>query len=144
MADNRRRKSQTSMINAQASPKDKNSKQKFDLEERTVAFSEQIIEFVKKLPQDTITKPLISQLVRSATSIGANYSEAEEANSKKDFVNKVAIAKKETRETKYWLRILSSTIPETKEQARVLWKEAQELNLILAAIIRSASKNNSK
>jgi len=130
------------MINAQASPKDENPKQKFDLEERTIKFSEQIIEFLKHLPQDTITKPLISQLVRSATSIGANYSEAEEANSKKDFINKVAIAKKETRETKYWLRIMSSTLPETKEQARVLWKEAQELNLILAAIIRSASSKN--
>jgi four helix bundle protein len=127
------------MIKTQASSKEENSKQKFDLEERTIKFSEQVIEFVKKLPQDTITKPLVSQIVRSATSIGANYSEAEEASSRKDFINKVAIAKKETRETKYWLRIISSTLPETKEQARILWKEAQELNLILAAIIRSAN-----
>ena len=130
------------MLNAQASSKDENPKKKFDLEERTIKFSEQVIEFVRKISQDTITKPLISQLVRAATSIGANYSEAEEANSKKDFVNKVAIAKKETRETKYWLRILSSTVPESKEQARILWQEAQELNLILAAIIRSATKKN--
>ena len=127
------------MLNVQANPKDQNSKQKFDLEERTIVFSEQVIELVKQLPQDTITRPIISQLVRSATSIGANYSEAEEASSKKDFVNKVAIAKKETRETKYWLRILSFTIPSSKEQARILWQEAQELNLILAAIIRSAN-----
>jgi len=128
------------MIKDQASSKDEKSKQKFDLEERTIKFSEQVIGFVKRLPQDVITKPLISQLVRAATSIGANYSEAEEANSKKDFVNKVAIAKKETRETKYWLRILASTIPNAKDEARVLWQEAQELNLILAAIIRSATK----
>ena len=128
------------MIKDQASSKDEKSKQKFDLEERTIKFSEQVIGFVKRLPQDVITKPLISQLVRAATSIGANYSEAEEANSKKDFVNKVAIAKKETRATKYWLRILASTIPNAKDEARVLWQEAQELNLILAAIIRSATK----
>lgn len=127
------------MINAQVNSKDQNQKQKFDLEERTIKFSEEVIECVKRIPQDTISRPIISQLVRSATSIGANYSEAEEANSKKDFINKVGIAKKETRETKYWLRILSSTVPEAKDQARVLWKEAQELNLILAAIIRSAN-----
>jgi four helix bundle protein len=113
------------MLNAQASFKEENSKQKFDLEERTIKFSEEVIAFVRQLKQDTITKPLISQLVRSATSIGANYSEAEEANSKKDFVNKVAIAKKETRETKYWLRILSSTIPESKDGARILCNHPQ-------------------
>ncbi|MBU3924712.1 four helix bundle protein [Patescibacteria group bacterium] len=130
------------MTNDQPSPKSKNPKQKYDLEERTAEFAERIIDFSKKVPQNQITKPLINQIVRSGTSIGANYSEADEANSKKDFINKIAIAKKETKETKYWLRIIAYTLPELKDDARKIWKEAQELNLILAAIIRNS--NNKK
>lgn len=65
-----------------------NDQKKYDLEERTAKFSEKIINFAKKLPQNLITKSLISQLIRSGTSIGANYCEADEANSKKDFINK--------------------------------------------------------
>ncbi len=129
------------MTNAQPSPNDQNPKREYDLVERTTKFSEEVIDFTKKLPQDTITKPLISQLVRAGTSIGANYSEADEANSKKDFINKVVISKKETKETKYWLRLIAHTVPDSKPEARKLWQEAQELNLILAAIIRSASNN---
>jgi four helix bundle protein len=128
------------MANDQPSLKPKNPKQKYDLEERTAKFAENIIDFSKKLPQDQITKPLINQIVRSGTSIGANYSEADEASSKKDFINKISIAKKETKETKYWLRLIAYTLPQFKEQARKLWQEAQELNLILAAIIRNSQK----
>jgi four helix bundle protein len=130
------------MTNVQPSPNGQNPKREYDLVERTVKFSEEVIDFTKKLPQDTITKPLISQLVRAGTSIGANYSEADEANSKKDFINKVVISKKETKETKYWLRLIAHTIPDSKPEARKLWQEAQELNLILAAIIRSANDKN--
>ncbi|MBI3887868.1 four helix bundle protein, partial [Candidatus Microgenomates bacterium] len=82
---------------------------KFDLEERTTKFGLKTLEFVKKLNLSPINKPLISQIVRSATSIGANYSEANQAISKKDFINKIAIAKKESNETKYWLRMLAET-----------------------------------
>lgn len=128
------------MTNDQPNPNSINPKQKYDLEERTVKFAEDIIDFLKKLSQNSITKPLINQLVRSGTSIGANYSEADEANSKKDFLNKIAIAKKETKETKYWLRIIAHTIPQYRDEIRSLWKEAQELNLILAAIIRNSNK----
>jgi len=130
------------MTNDQPNPNSLNPKQKYDLEERTSKFSEDIINFSKKLPQNLITKPLINQLVRSGTSIGANYCEADEANSKKDFINKIVIAKKETKETKYWLRLIAYTLSNFKPEARELWKEAQELNLILAAIIRSSQKNN--
>lgn len=128
------------MTNDQLNPNSINSKQKYDLEERTAKFAEKIIDFTKKLPQNLINRPLIVQLVKSGTSIGANYSEADEANSKKDFLNKIAIAKKETKETKYWLRIIAYTLPQFKEEAREIWKEAQELNLILAAIIRNSKK----
>ena len=128
------------MSNDQPSLKSKNPKQKYDLEERTAKFAESIIDFSKKLPQNQITKPLINQIVRSGTSIGANYSEADEASSKKDFINKISIAKKETKETKYWLRLIAYTLPEFKDEAREIWKEAQELNLILAAIVRNSQK----
>lgn len=117
------------------------SKSRYDLEERTAKFGENIIDFLKKFPQNTITKPLINQLVRSGTSIGANYAEADEASSKKDFINKVCIAKKEAKETKYWLRLVAHTVPDFEQEIKKLWKEAQELNLILAAIIRN-TKNN--
>lgn len=130
------------MTNDQPNPNSLNPRSKYDLEERTTKFGEDVIDFAKKLPKDSIIKPLINQLIRSGTSIGANYSEADEANSKKDFLNKIAIAKKETKETKYWLRLIAHTIPNFKEETRKLWKEAQELNLILAAIIRNSKRNN--
>ncbi len=129
------------MLNGQPNPNSLNPKSRFDLEDRTAKFSENIIDFSKKLPQDTITKPIISQLIRAATSIGANYCEADEANSKKDFINKIAIAKKEAKETKYWLRLVAHTLPEFDLDARELWKEAQELNLILAVIMRNSKKS---
>ena len=111
------------------------------MEERTAKFAEQIVDFCKKVPQDTITRPIINQLIRAGTSIGANYCEADEASSKKDFLNKVFIAKKETKETKYWLRVIAYAVSDTKSAATVLWKEAQELNLIFAAIIRNTKAN---
>lgn len=111
---------------------------RFDLEDRTARFSEKTIDFLKKLPQDTITKPLISQLIRSATSVGANYCEANEANSKRDFINKIAVSKKEIKETRYWLRIISYTLPDTKKEMSNLFQEAQELNLIFSAIIKNS------
>lgn len=128
------------MTNAQSNPNDKNPKSKYDLEERTAKFAEEIINFCKSIPHSIITNPLVSQIIRSGTSIGANYSEADEASSKKDFVNKICISKKETKETKYWLRIIAHANPASKTEAQRLWKEAQELNLIFAAIIRNSAK----
>jgi len=107
---------------------------KFDLEERTAKFGEDIIRFVSQLPKNEITRPLISQLVRSATSIGANYCEADDAESKKDFKHKIGISKKEARESKHFLRMIATAIPDQKDTARKLWNEAKELNLILNAI----------
>ncbi|MFZ2484535.1 MAG: four helix bundle protein, partial [Minisyncoccia bacterium] len=74
------------------------------------------------------------QLIRSGTSIGANYMEANGASSRKDFQNKIFICKKESQETKHWLRMLKSFMPEKKEAIDVLWKEAQELTLIFQKI----------
>ena len=123
------------MTNVQSNPN--SQKPKYDLEERTILFSKQIIDLCKKVPKNIIANPVVNQLVRAGTSIGANYSEADEASSKKDFINKICIAKKETKETKYWLRILAHTVEEMTPEAKQLWKEAQELNLIFAAIIRN-------
>jgi len=112
---------------------------KFDLEERTSKFAEAVIDFCKKVPITPITKNNIEQLIKAATSVGANYCEADDAQSKKDFVHKIALCKKESRETKYWLRIIAKTFPECANEAKTFWREAQELNLIFAAIIRNKS-----
>jgi four helix bundle protein len=108
---------------------------KYDLEERTAQFGEIIIAFVRTLPQDPVSSPLISQVVRSATSIGANYAEADAAESKKDFRHKIAICKKESKESKHWLRMLASACPDKKDMCRELFREAQELTLIFSSII---------
>lgn len=111
---------------------------KFDLEERTAKFGEGIIEFAKEFPRSMITEPLIGQLVRSGTSVGANYCEADSAETKKDFEHKIGICKKESRESKHWLRMIAKAVPEKKEKARKLWQEANELNLIFTAIVRKS------
>jgi four helix bundle protein len=109
---------------------------KFDLDERTARFGKSIIEFARKVPLDAVTEPLIRQLVRSGTSIGANYSEADDAESKKNFRHKIGICRKESRETKYWLRMVAAANKPSRAEARVLWQEAKELNLIFGAIRR--------
>lgn len=130
------------MTNDQSNPNLKNPKRTYDLEERTAVFAERVIDFSRKIPRNAISIPLVSQFVRAGTSIGANYCEADDASSKKDFVNKISIANKETKEAKYWLRIIAHAAPELKGEARELWKEAQELNLIFSAIIRNTKKKN--
>jgi four helix bundle protein len=114
----------------------------FDLEERTSVFGEEIIKLLKKVSQDTITKPIINQLVRSATSIGANYMEANGASSRKDFRNKIYICQKESRETKYWLRMLANCEVGFKSEIRTLWSECQELTLIFGKITSTINKRN--
>jgi four helix bundle protein len=117
---------------------------KFDLEDRTLVFSQELIDFSRKLPKDPVSTPMISQLVRSGTSIGANCCEATEAGSKKDFINKITIAKKEAKETRYWLKLLYHAYPDQKVLIDKLLREAQELNLILAAIVRNSKENISR
>lgn len=119
-------------------------KKKFDLEERTGKFGEAIVEFAKKVPKNVVTLPLINQLVRAGTSVGSNYCEADCAESRKDFEHKLGISKKESKESKHWLRIIAKAVPELKEDSRELWKEANELNLILTTIVRNSRKNKKK
>ena len=110
----------------------------FDLEERTALFGEAVLRFAKTIPRNPVTLPLISQFVRAGTSVAANYCEADDAVSKKDFKNKIGICRKESRETKLWLRMIAAAEPEMKIEARKLWREAKELHLIFAAIWRKA------
>jgi four helix bundle protein len=113
----------------------------FDLEERTGRFGEHIIAFAKRIPVNLVTQSLIPQLVRSGTSVGANYCEADDAGSKKEFLYRVSLCKRESRETKHWLRMVAAATPELKADARPLWQEAKELNLIFSAIHRRKPKS---
>ncbi len=112
-----------------------NSNRKFDLEERTLKFGIEIINFAKTIEQTAISRPIISQLVRSGTSTGANYTEANECNFKKDFYHKINLAKKEGKETVYWLNILEGIIND-KRKLRLLKQEAHEFVLIFSAILK--------
>ena len=111
----------------------------YDLEERTAKFGEDIIWFCRELSKDEITKPIINQLIKCGTSVGANYCEADDAESKKDFKHKIGICKKESREAKHFLRMVGAALPDKKEKARKLWIEAKELNLIFNSIYKKVS-----
>src|SRR3990167_501731 len=116
----------------------------YDLEERTARFGESVIGFVKKLPKNSITERLIPQMVGAGTAIGSNYCEADCAESNKDFIHKMAIANKESKESKHFLRMISTAVPELSEEARILWKEANELNLIFMTIIKRAKETENR
>ena len=120
---------------------DEGSGQRFDLEERTARFGENVIHFLKTVPMTPVTSPLISQLVRSAGSVGANYCEADDAVSKREFFQKIGTCKKEARESKHWLRLLAAAADEEKKpKIRPLWHEARELHLIFTAILNRRGK----
>lgn len=106
------------------------------MEERTANFGEGIIRFCKKIPRGPITDPLVTQLTKAGTSVGANYCEADDAESKQDFRHKIGICKKESREAKHFIRMLVVVIPELKAEASLLWQEAKELNLIFNTIYK--------
>jgi four helix bundle protein len=110
---------------------------KYDLEERTAKFGEDVIDFLKTIKITEINRSLISQVIRSSTSIGANYGEADSAVSKKDFKNKIGFCRKESKETKHWLRMLARSNPEKADTCRKLWKEAHEFVLIFSKIFNS-------
>ncbi len=112
----------------------KNPNNKYDLEERTAKLAENIIRLCKKIKITIINRDIISQLIKSATSIAANYCEADDAESKKDFRHKIGICKKESRETKHWLRMLAVSNYELKDNIKTLWLESKEINLIFNSI----------
>lgn len=115
------------------------SDNKFDLEERTAKFAEKLLIFVKNIPETTKNRPIFIQLIKSGTSIGANYMEASAAESKKDFKHKIGICKKESKETRYWLRVFAVLHPEKTNEIGILSQESYEFVLIFSKIIRSCS-----
>lgn len=115
---------------------------KYDLEERTAKFAENIILLVRKIVISPINKRIVEQLVGSSGSIGANYNEANEGESKKDFYHKIGISKKEIKETQHWLRLLASAEPQLKDELRRLWQEAHELILIFSKILSTRKNEN--
>jgi four helix bundle protein len=119
--------------------RDLNNRKKFDLGERTALFGESIIDFAKKIPVNSITRRLIGQLVGAGTSVGANYHEADCAESRRDFEHKLGISKKEANETKFFLRMIVRAVPNLQQEAEVIKKEAEELKLILVTIINKSS-----
>jgi four helix bundle protein len=108
----------------------------FDLEERTAKFGEAIIRFCKRVPHSPENNRLIGQLAGCGTSVGANYCEANEAVSKKDFKCIIGRCVKEAKETKYFLRMIAASEPGLADEARLLYHEAKELHLIFASIYR--------
>ena len=113
------------------STNDKNSKQ-YDLEERTLKFAKEVSRFVKGLPRSIANAEIAKQLVRPSSSIGANYIEANESLSKKDFLMRIKISRKESKESIYWLKLV-----ETKDQEKSresLIGEATELMKIFGSI----------
>lgn len=121
------------MTSQTRSPK---SEKKYDLAERTARFGESIIRFCRSISRDPVTDLLLSQLVRSGTSIGANYMEADAAQSKRDFRHKISLVKKEAQETMHWLRMTACAAPSQQSTCRELWQEAHELTLIFGAILK--------
>ena len=106
----------------------------YDLEERLAKFVEKVIDLMKKIPNNAINKRMIPQIVSSSGSSCANYNEACEAESKKDFKHKISIVNKEFRESKSWLRFLARANSEFIQEFRALWQEAHELMLIFLKI----------
>lgn len=106
----------------------------YDLEDRTLKFSREVIQFVNVLPKTIANVEVCKQLVRSAGSIGANYIEANEALGKKDFIMRVRIARKEAKETRYWLELVERSEGRESIQNKLI-QEATELLKIMSAII---------
>jgi four helix bundle protein len=111
-----------------------NAEFKEKLLERTLKFSENLIFIINKLPKTTANLIIFHQVIRSGTSIGANYREACEAESAKDFIHKLRISKKETKETSYWLELLTGTNPKFKKNLEELLIEVLEFTKIFSKV----------
>ena len=112
---------------------------KYDLEERTLEFAKNIIRLCKKLPNNTVNFKLVDQIIRSGSSIGANYREANDGLSKKDFINRLRISRKEAKETSFWLELIVEANNEFRNEAEFLMDECVQLRNILSSIISKSS-----
>lgn len=101
------------------------------ISDRVIEFVASVLMMTSKFPQKTISSKLADQLIRSATSVGANYEEAQGAESRKDFVHKLQVSLKEMRETYYWLRVLQKISANESDFAMII-DEARQLRAILS------------
>ncbi len=115
------------------------TKQRFDLEERTLEFAKRIIRLCKQVNHNRISGEIVSQLVRASGSVGANYREANESLSRKDFGHRIRIARKEAKEAYYWLQLLEEASAELANNTHELQQEALELRSILSSIAKQTS-----
>lgn len=115
----------------------------FSLQDRTLKFSKSILLFCRELKPDLLNRTIIFQLIKSATSVGANYSEANNAASKQDFRNKIYIEKKEAAETKYWLSLLEDLV-ENKEACLRLHEECHYILMTLQKIVTTVDQGKRK
>lgn len=119
-----------------------NEKQrKFDIYDRTFKFAVNVARLVKQLPNDFVTHEYCRQLIRSSSSVGANLEEADGALTKKDFINKIGISRREASESKHWLKLIRETTDSKNNQLLdsldSLIKESSEIVLILSSIIKN-------
>ena len=117
---------------------------RYDLEERTLAFSMRAIKFCRALPKTIIDAEMGKQLMRSSTSVGANYIEANECLGKKDFLMRIRICRKEAKETGYWLKLLEPVSPDIRDEREALLQESLELTRIFGSIVTKSEGGNSK
>lgn len=113
---------------------------RYDLEERTLYFAKKVKDLIKKTPRTVTNLPYMNQIIRSSSSIGANYIEANEALSKKDFFMRIKISRKEAKESEYWLKLLDTSEESQKEKEELL-REAVELRKIFGAIVSKSAIN---
>jgi len=119
--------------------RDRTSNRVYDLADRTQCFGSAVVAHARGVPLTPVTRPIISQLVRAGTSVGANYCEADGAESRKDFRHRIAICRREARETCYWLEMLATALPGVRGGAVELKQEAKELTFIFSASMRTLS-----
>ncbi len=103
-----------------------------------------MIDFLKTIPRTPLSSPLITQLCKCGTSVGANFCEADDAESPRDFKHKIGICRKESRECKHFLRMVTRVYPQKREEAATLWHEAHEVNLIFSSIRRKVDRTIAK
>lgn len=111
---------------------------KYDLEERTLNFAKKVIDLVRKPPKNSVNFELISQVIRSSGSIGANYREANDALGKKDFYMRVRVCRKESKETRYWLELILHNNSNLKTEIEPLILEATEFTKIFSSMIKKS------
>lgn len=120
------------------------SKKVYDIHERIFKFIVEVLKFIEKLPRSTANKVIIAQLTRSVTSMGANDQEADGAATRKEFVHRYSIVRKEGKETSFWLRLIGAINPPKRPKADKLKAECEEIIAIVSRIISNANKTSVK